>query len=142
MCENYVSRGSFWQILKRHPCSFGFYGDERTREINFHGGSMREGRSNSRIEWKLSGKTSCSTKTRRYSKAVCSVQRDRWESRRNGRVACLLARSFVRSEVEWKQNKTEGERERDVCVRIEMTFGGMTAVRKEGAWTAKTKWFR
>lgn len=50
----------------------------------------------SQIEWRMKtlGKTSCSTKTRRYSKAVCSTQRDRWKSRRTGRVARSLARLF------------------------------------------------
>jgi len=54
----------------------------------------------SRIERRMKtlGKTSCSTKTRRYSKAVCSTQRDRWKSRRTGRVARSLARSLVQEQ--------------------------------------------
>lgn len=83
----------------------------------------------SRIERRMKtlGKTSCSTKTRRYSKAVCSTQRDRWKSRRTGRVA----RSLVR---EQEQNKA------DVFAKGQLVR--MAAARKEWTETARTKWFR
>jgi hypothetical protein len=52
-----------------------FYNVEND-EINFHGGSMRGTLARLEQRTKTSGKTSCPTKTRRYSKAVCSTQRD------------------------------------------------------------------
>lgn len=67
------SAGVFLRLaLGRHLALVKFYGVERLIFTVVR----RAKRSRSERRTKTSGKTSCSTKTRRYSKAVCSTHRD------------------------------------------------------------------